>query len=176
MDYLSDGITETIINHLSNLPKLRVVPRTTVFRYKGKLTDPARVGQELHVRVVLNGRVAQRGHNLVIGAELIDTAQESVVWGQNYNRRQEDIISIQELIGREISERLQLRLSEKEKGRLSEPPTESREAYHLYLKAMYFANRWTPEGSARVSTISGRPSISTLSMRRLTHVWPTCTP
>lgn len=146
MEYLSDGITETIINNLSQLSKLRVVPRTTVFRYKGKITDPAHVGRQLQVRVVLSGRVVQRGDNLIIGAELIDTTQESVIWGRNFNRRMEDALNIQDEIGKEISDRLQLRLSEREKGRIGKAATESPEAYHLYLKAMYFANRWTPEG------------------------------
>ena len=146
MEYLSDGITETIINNLSQLEKLRVVPRATVFRYKGKASDPIKTGRELGIRVVLAGHVVQRGDRLVIGVELIDTAQGSLVWGEKYDCRPEDVLAVQRGIVGEISNRLQLRLGEKERGRLSRPATESREAYLLFLKAVHFANKWTPEG------------------------------
>jgi TolB-like protein/Tfp pilus assembly protein PilF len=147
MEYLSDGITETVINNLSRLKKLRVVPRSTVFRYKGKMSDPAKVGRELRVRLVLTGQVIHRGSTLIVGTELIDTAQESLLWGETtYNRKPEDILAIQDEIAREISNTLQLRLSDKEKEKLGKYPTENREAYHLHLKAMYFANKWTQEG------------------------------
>ena len=146
LEYLTDGITETIINRLAQLEKLRVVPRTTVFRHKGKASDPIKTGRELGTRVVLTGHVAQRGDKLTIGVELIDVAQESLVWGGKFDRRPEDVLAVQHEIVGEISNRLRLQLSEKERGRLSRRATESREAYHLFLKAVHFANKWTPEG------------------------------
>jgi len=146
IEYLSDGIAETIINNLAQMERLRVIPRTTAFRYKGKLLDPAQVGRELRARVVLTGRVVQRGERLIVGAELIDTVHESQLWGRTIDRGIEDILSIQNEIAAEISNSLHLRLTDAEKKRLTRRPTESRDAYHLYLKAMYFANQWTAEG------------------------------
>jgi TolB-like protein/Tfp pilus assembly protein PilF len=146
MEYLSDGITETIINNLSQLDRLRVLPRTIVFRYKGKTIDPAKVGRELRVRVVVTGHVVQRGDRLVIGAELIDTAKESQVWGQTYDRRPDDILSIQDEIASEISSKLRVRLTDAERNRLTRRGTQSSEAYFLQLKALYWANKWTAEG------------------------------
>ncbi len=146
MEYLSDGIAETIINSLSQLGRLRVVPRTTVFGYKGKKIDPARAGHELRVRLVLTGQVKQRGDNLTISAEVVDTIHESQLWGGRYVCKLEEVLAIQEEIGKEISRKLQLRLTDEERARLSRRPTESREAYHLHLKAMYWAHKWTPEG------------------------------
>ena len=146
IEYLSDGIAETIINNLAQLESLRVIPRTTAFRYKGRLLDAAQVGRELRARVVLIGRVVQHGERLIVGAELIDTVHESQLWGRTIDRRVEDILSIQNEIAAEISNSLHLRLTDAERKRLARRPTESRDAYHLYLKAMHFANQWTPEG------------------------------
>jgi TolB-like protein/Tfp pilus assembly protein PilF len=146
MEYLSDGITETIINNLSQLEGLRVLPRTIVFRYKGKMIDPAKVGREFRVRVVLTGHVVQRGDRLVIGAELIDTAKESQVWGHSYDRRPDEILSIQDEIASEISNNLRLRLTDAERSRLTKRGTQNSEAYLLQLKALYWANKWTADG------------------------------
>ena len=146
MEYLSDGITATIINALSQLQKLRVVPHTTVFRYKGRALEAAQVGRELRVRIVVTGQVLQRGEDLIIGVQLVDAAQESQLWGGKYHRKMEEILTIEEEIGREISDRLLLRLSDEERTRLAKHPTKSRAAYHLYLKAMHWAQKWTPEG------------------------------
>ena len=145
-EYISDGITETIINSLSQLPKLRVVPRTTVFRYKGREVDPQAVGRDLDTRAVLAGRVLQRGDTLIIRAELVDVANESQIWGAQYNRKLSDIFSVQEEIAKEISEKLRLRLTSHERKRLAKRYTEKTEAYQLYLKGRYHWNRRTEEG------------------------------
>ena len=145
-DYLSDGLTETIINNLSQLDRLRVLPRTIVFRYKGKTTDPAKVGRELGVRVVLIGHVMQRGDRLTIGAELIDTSNEAQIWGRAYDRNPDDILSIQDEMAGEISDHLRLRLSDVMKQQLTRRRTDSREAYHLFLKSVYWADKLTSEG------------------------------
>src|SRR4028118_1101175 len=134
MEYLSDGITESIINSLSQLPKLRVVPRSTVFRYKGRETDPQEIGRALGVRAVLTGRVLQLEELLVVKTELIDVEQESQLWGEQYRRRPGDIFAIQEEIAQEISEKLRLRLSGEERRRLAARHTQRADAQHIYLR------------------------------------------
>ena len=128
-EYLTDGITESLINSLSQLPRLRVMARTTVFRYKGQAVDPQKVGRELGVRAVLTGRVLQRGDTLNVQADLVDVTDGSQLWGEQYNRKLADILVVQEEISREISEKLRLRLSGEEKKQLAKRYTENPEAY-----------------------------------------------
>ena len=111
MEYLSDGITESIINSLSQVPKLRVMARGTVFRYKRQEVDPREVGNALGVRAVLAGRVLQVGDLVVIRTELVDTANGSQLWGEQYNRKLSDILVVQEEIALEVAEKLRLKLS-----------------------------------------------------------------
>ncbi len=144
-EYLSDGITENLINNLSQLPKLRVVPRTLVLTYKGKEMDPRKVGQELHVRAILTGRVVQRGDNLNIQTELVDVGEVSQLWGQQYNRKFTEILAVQEEIAKRVSEKLHLRTTSEEQQRLAKRYTENAEAYQLYLKGRYYWNRRTPD-------------------------------
>jgi serine/threonine protein kinase/Flp pilus assembly protein TadD len=144
-EYLSDGITESIINSLSQLPKLRVVPRSTVFRYKGSETDPQEVGRELGVRAVLTGRLLQMGDRLVINTELIDVAQQSQLWGEQYRRQMIDIFDLQEELSNDISEKLRLKLTGEEKKKLVKRYTDNTAAYHLYLKGRYYNNKRTEE-------------------------------
>jgi serine/threonine protein kinase len=115
MEYLSDGITESIINALSQLPKLRVMARSIVFRYKGLDVDPQQVGRELDVRAVLVGRVLKHDDQLIVGVELVDAADGSQVWGEHYNRQFADILAVQEVMANGITEKLQLKLSGEEK-------------------------------------------------------------
>jgi serine/threonine protein kinase len=145
-EYLSDGIAETVLNNLSQLKEVRVVPRTTAFRYRRTTVDAAQLGRQLGVRVVLAGRVLVHGGSLTVAAELIDVADELQLWGERYNRKIDDLFAIQEEIAHEIAGKLRLHLGEKERRLLARRPTESREAFHLFLKAMYHANKWTPEG------------------------------
>lgn len=145
-EYLSDGITESIINNLSPLPKLRVMARSTVFRYKGGQADPQIVGHELGVRAVLTGRVLQRGDLLIIKAEMADADDGSHLWGEQYSRKLSDIFIIEEEISREISEKLRLKLSGAEKKQLAKRYTENTEAYQLYLKGRFYWNKRTEEG------------------------------
>ena len=140
-DYLSDGITESIINNLSQVPRLRVMARSTVFRYKGRESDPREVGRDLGVRAVLTGRLLQRGELLVIKAELVDAVDGSQLWGEQYNRKIADLISIEEEISKEISEKLRLKLSGAQKKRLTKRHTENTDAYQLYLKGRYHWNK-----------------------------------
>jgi serine/threonine protein kinase/tetratricopeptide (TPR) repeat protein len=153
-EYLSDGITESIINNLSQLPKLRVMARSTVFRYKVRTTaglqpeqlDPIRIGRELNVRAVLIGRIMQRDDQVVIKAELVDTGDGSHLWGGQFSRRMSDICCIEEEIATEISENLRLKLTGAQKKRLTRRYTENTEAYQLYLKGRYHWNKRTQEG------------------------------
>src|SRR5207253_2991567 len=133
VEYLSDGITESIIFNLSQLPGLKVISPTSVMRYKGKEIDPRTAGRELRVRAVLSGTVVQHGDDLSIRAELVDTQDNRLLWGQQYNRKITDIIAVQEEISREISEKLRLKLTGEEQKRLSKRYTDDAAAYQLYL-------------------------------------------
>jgi serine/threonine protein kinase/tetratricopeptide (TPR) repeat protein len=145
-EYLSDGITGSLINSLATLPKLRVMAQSTVFRYKGGKIDPRGVGGELGVRAIVTGRMTQRGGCLLISVELVDVATGSQLWGGRYSRTLDDIFAVQEEISNEISERLRLQLTGAEKRRLAKRHTENAEAYRLYLKGRYYWDKWTPEG------------------------------
>jgi TolB-like protein/DNA-binding winged helix-turn-helix (wHTH) protein/Tfp pilus assembly protein PilF len=144
-EYLSDGITESLINNLSQLPNLRVMARSTMFRYKGKEADPEKVGQDLRVRAVLSGRLLQRGDTLIVQAELMDVATGSQLWGGQYNRRLPDLLAVQDQISQEISEKLRLRLTGEEKSRLASPRAANPDAYELYLQSRFYFNRRSPE-------------------------------
>jgi len=145
-EYLSEGITDTLINNLSQLPSLRIVPRGRVFRYKGKEVEPEKVGQELNVRGVVTGRVLQRGDTLVVQAELTDVVHDSQLWGDQYTRKPSDILAVQEEISQQILDRLRLHLSGEEKKQLTKRYTDNSDAYHLYLKGRYYWNKRTPDG------------------------------
>jgi non-specific serine/threonine protein kinase len=145
-EYLSDGITESVINDLSQLHALRVIARNTVFRYKGKDPDPQKIAQDLHVRAVVTGRLLQRGDTVVVQAELVDSEKGAQLWGAQYNRKLADVLGLQEEISREISQNLRLRLTGGEKQQASKHYTENAEAYQLYLKGRYYWNKRTQDG------------------------------
>lgn len=147
-EYLSDGITDGLINNLSQLTHLKVMSRHSVFRYKtqsGNLPDAQAVGRELSVKAVLTGRVAQRGEDLLVSVELVDAQDNRHLWGEQYNRKLTDLFTTQEAIAREISERLRLSLSGEEKQRLAKRYTNSPEAYQFYLKGRYHWGKLTPD-------------------------------
>lgn len=149
MEYLSDGITESLINNLAQILQLSVIASNVVFRYKGKTEDPQRVGQELNVPAVMAGRVSLLADRLAISVELIDVADGHQIWGERYARQMSDIFLVQEEIAREISKGLRLRLNAEERGRLSKRYTENTEAFHLYLKGRHAWNKRTEEGLRR---------------------------
>ena len=148
-EYVSDGITESLINRLAQLPKLRVMARSTVFRYKGRMADPISIGRELEVGAILTGRVLERGGTLIVTAELADVATGWRLWGEQYNRKPTDILAVQEEIAQEISERLRLPLTGQDRKRLAKQPTHDTEAYHIYLRGRYWWNKRTREGLER---------------------------
>jgi serine/threonine-protein kinase len=146
LEYLSDGISESLIYNLSQLPQMKVIARSSTFRYKGKEADPQAVASALGVDVVLTGRVQQRGESLVINAELTDARNMTQLWGEHYNRRASDLLAVQADISREISMRLRPRLGREERQRVAKNYTTENESYRLYLKGRYFWNRRTQEG------------------------------
>jgi serine/threonine-protein kinase len=142
-EYISDGLTESTINSLTQLPDLRVIARSSVFRYKGKETDPIAVGKELGVRAVLTGRIMQRGDNLTVSVELVDVRDNKQLWGEKYERKVADLLAVQREIAQEISSNLRTKISGEVQNRVTKRYTENAEAYQLYLKGRYFWNKRT---------------------------------
>jgi TolB-like protein/Tfp pilus assembly protein PilF len=145
-EYLSDGISESIIDNLSQLSGLQVVARSTVFRYRSnKLPDPLAVGHDLHVRGVVTGQLIQRGDTLVIRASLTDVKKGTQIWGQQYDRRMSDVLAVQRELSEEISNQLRTRLTGEERKKLTRRNADTNEAYQLYLKGHYFISRYNNE-------------------------------
>ncbi len=149
LEYLTDGITESVINSLSQLNGIRVVPRSLVFRYKGLQADPATVGLALNARTILSGQVTQHDDLIVIQAELVDTVTESQLWGEQFRQRASDVMAVQEEIAWRISEALRLKLTPRQKTRLRKRHTVSPEAYEEYLRGRHHWNHWKPESFRR---------------------------
>jgi TolB-like protein/Flp pilus assembly protein TadD len=145
-EYLSDGITESLTNSLSQLPNLRMIARTSAQRFEGRDTDPQAAARELGVQAVLTGRVVRRGDSLSVSAELVDARDNSHLWGEQYNRRSSDVLVVQQEIAREIAGRLRARLTGEERRRVTRNYTENVEAYQLYLRGRHHWNRRTEEG------------------------------
>jgi len=141
-DYLSDGLTESLIYKLSQLPNLKVSPRSSVFRYKGKDIDAETVGAELGVDAVMSGRLVQRGESITISIDLVDVRNKKTLWGEQYERKMSDLLATQREIAAEITKKLELKLSGDDRKGLTKGYTENNEAYQLYLKGRYhFAKR-----------------------------------
>jgi eukaryotic-like serine/threonine-protein kinase len=145
-EYLSDGLTESLIGTLSQLPDLKVMARSTVFKFKGKEDDPRQIGQTLQVGAVLMGRVTQHGDELGIDADLVNTADGTELWGSHYTRKAADVSEVQSDITRDISSSLRIHLSGAEQQRISRASTTNPEAYRLYLEGRQLWYGRTPEG------------------------------
>ncbi|HSE20293.1 MAG TPA: protein kinase, partial [Pyrinomonadaceae bacterium] len=145
-EYLSDGITDSLINSLSQLPNLRMIAHGSVSRYKGHELDPQAVGRELNVQAIVMGRITQLGDNLSISAELIDVGTNSRLWGEQYNPKPTDILKVQAEIAREISDRLRAKLTNEQQNRLTKRYTDNADAYLLYTKGRYFWDKRTAAG------------------------------
>lgn len=143
LEFLTDGITETLICSLSQLPKLNVKARASVFRYKGKDVSPQAAGAALNVQAILSGRVVQRGDLLVLSVELSDTRTENVIWSEQYSRKQTDLISLQSDIARDVSNKLQVKLTGADTRKVSKSYTANAEAHELYLKGRFYWNKRT---------------------------------
>ena len=153
IDYLSDGMTETLISSLSQLPNLSVKARSTVFRYKGKTTDARTIGKELNVQAILNGRVVQRGDQLTLSLELVDAMTENSLWSQQYNRRQTDLVALQSEIARDVSNKLKTKMSGADVAKVEKTYTTDPEAYQLYLKGKFFWNKRTGESLTQAAEL-----------------------
>ncbi len=149
VEYLSDGMTESLINSLSQLPNLLVKARSSVFRYKGKEVEPQQVGSELNVQAILSGRVVQRGDDLTLYLSLVDGRNGNQLWGEQYNRKLTNLVTLQNEIARDVANKLRTRLSGADEQRLAKNYTENVEAYQLYLKGRFYWNKRTPEALKR---------------------------
>lgn len=145
LDYLSDGLTASIINILSQIPQLRVMARSTVFRYKGRGLDAQEIGLEIGVGATVVGNVLQLSDRLIISVELVRTGDGVQLWGEQYNRPPSDIFAVQEEIARELTGKLRLKLTGTERRQLAKQQTDNIDAFHLYLKGSYFWSKRTPE-------------------------------
>jgi eukaryotic-like serine/threonine-protein kinase len=151
-DYLSDGITESLIDNLAHLPQLKVKSRNSVFRYKGKEADAQKIGNELGVLALVSGRVVPRGDSIEVSAELTDVRDNTEIWGQHYSGKNSDIISLQQRIAGDIAEKLRSKLSTAEKQQVTKQGTQNPEAYQLYLKGRYYWNKQTsPDFATAIS-------------------------
>jgi serine/threonine-protein kinase len=148
-EYLSDGITESLINNLARIRTLHVVPRSTVFRYKGTDLDAQVLGRELQARLLLTGKVMQRGDRLMVQADLVDATERKQLWGERFNRPSADIFEVEDEIARHIVQRLALKLSGDDSWPIGDRYTEDPAAYDLYLKARHHWSRRTPESIRR---------------------------
>jgi eukaryotic-like serine/threonine-protein kinase len=145
-EYLSDGISETLINTLAQVPGLRVMSRTSVFTYKGTAVDPRRVGRELRVGAVVVGRVESRGDELTISAELIDASDNTLIWGNRYQAARADLLGVQQSIASEIAHMLRIELTGREQQLLAKRHTTDPRAYELYLKGRFQWNKRSADG------------------------------
>ena len=140
-EYLSDGLSESLIYRLSQLSNLKVSPRSSVFRYKGKEIDAEKIGNELGVDAVMSGRLTQRGDNLTISVDLIDVKNKKTLWGEQFERKMSDLLTTQREIASAITEKLQVKLSGTDSSGISKQYTSNNEAYQLYLQGRYFWNK-----------------------------------
>ena len=147
-EYLSDGLAESLIYRLSQLPDLKVSPTSSVFRYKGKEIEAENVGKELGVDAVMSGRMVQRGDNLTVSVNLVDVRNNKLIWGEQYERKMSDLLATQRDIARQIVDTLKIKVSGDEKG-LAKNYTESSEAYQLYLRGRFYWNKRNPENLKR---------------------------
>ena len=145
-EYLSDGLAESLIYRLSQLPNLKVSPTSSVMRYKGKETDVKTIASELGVSAVMTGRIAQRGDSLTISVELVDVRNNKLLWGEQYDRKMSDLLATQREIASTIAEKLQVRLSGGDDKGITKRYTNDNEAYQLYLKGRFYWNKRTGEG------------------------------
>ena len=145
IEYLSDGMTESLINSLSHIPNLKVMSRNSVFRYKGSDLDTQKVGAELKVQAVVTGSVKHLGDQLIIKISIDDTLDNHHIWGEQYSRRQLDVITVQSEIARDVSSKLKSKLSGEDERRVAKTYTANPEAYQLYLQGLYHWNKRTPD-------------------------------
>jgi eukaryotic-like serine/threonine-protein kinase len=146
LEYLSDGMTESLINSLSQLPNLKVTGRSSAFHYKGVKSDTQQVGSELSVQAIMTGRIIEHDGILTIAVDLEDVSDKHQIWGETYNRRSSDLLVIQDELSHKITEKLRLKMTGAEEQRFAKRPTQNVDAYQLYLKGRWYWNKFTKEG------------------------------
>ncbi len=151
LEYLSDGMTESLISSLSQLPNLKIKARNSVFRYKGKSIEPQQIAKELNVQAILNGRVVQRDNDLTLYVELVDAQTENVLWKTDYNRSVTNLLALQNEIARDVSSKLKIKLSGVDERELAKTYTQNTEAYQLYLKGRFLLGKTTPQDSQKAT-------------------------
>ncbi len=149
LEYLSDGMTESLISSLSQLPNLNVKARNSVFHYKGKSVEPQQIAKELNVQAILTGRVIQRGSDLTLYIELVDAITENVLWKTDYNRPVTNLVSLQSEIARDVSSKLKIKLSGEVEQKLAKNFTQNTQAYQLYLKGDFLRRKTTPQDAQK---------------------------
>src|SRR5262245_2226598 len=149
IEYLSDGISDSVTDSLSQLPQLHVVTRSTIYRYKGKNADPLAVGRELKVRGIVTGELTQHGDRVIVRARLTDAKKGTQIWGEQYNRKVSDVVALQQELAQEISTQLRSRLTGEEKKLLAKGTPDDNEAFQLYLRGRYFINKYNDEEAIR---------------------------
>lgn len=149
IEYIADGMAENLINSLSELPQLKVIARSSAFKYKGKQVDPDEVAQAFGVGAVVTGRIVQRGDNLEISVELTNTTDKTQMWGRQYNQRASDLQAVQAEISREIAEKLRLRLTSAQERKLTRQATANPQAYPLYLAGLSQSRRGNLESDKK---------------------------
>ncbi|HRH41911.1 MAG TPA: protein kinase [Pyrinomonadaceae bacterium] len=145
-EYLSDGITESLINSLSNLPNLRVISRNTVFSFKGKNETPKEIAKNLNVKTILTGKVTQQGDSIIIQSELVNVENDSQIWSKRFNVKMSDLMGVQEQIAEQITVTLQLKLNSNQKAKIAKHYTENADAYREYLKGRFYSLQYSAEG------------------------------
>jgi serine/threonine-protein kinase len=148
-EYLSDGISESLINSMSQLSQLKVIARSSTFRYKGKEIDPEEVAKTLGVGAIVTGRVVQRGDELQVSVELMNAQDKTQMWGEQYNRRAADLQAVQAEIARTISEKLRLRLTGAQEQQITKQATQNPEAYQLYLTGLFYSRKGNIENNKK---------------------------
>jgi serine/threonine protein kinase/tetratricopeptide (TPR) repeat protein len=149
VEYLSDGMTETLINSLSQIPNLSVKARSSVFRYKGKEIDPKKIAAELNVQAILTGWVVQRGDQLTLNLELIDAQTENILWGNRYERKSSELVALQTEIARDVSNKLKTKMSGADAAKVEKNYTANAEAYQLYLKGRFYGSKRTGQDAQK---------------------------
>ncbi len=152
-EFLSDGLTEDLISTISQLPNMKVMARSTVFRFKGKEDDPAKIGQQLKVDAVLTGRISKRGDDLSIATDLVNVSDGTEIWGAQYTRRLAEIATLQDEITRDVAARLRSKLTGEQQKQIARASTQNSEAYQLYLKGRFFWNQRTKDSLEKSITL-----------------------
>ncbi len=168
MDYIADGITEGIIDRLSHISRLRVMARDSVFHYRQTQENPVQIGLQLRVRTVVVGRISTRGDTVSVETTMVNVSNSSEIWRKQYRRKPSETATVHDDIASAIVRQLGLKLTSEEERQLTKHETENPEAYQLYLKGLFYWNKWTEDGFRKATDYFIRQSRRTPITQRLT--------